>query len=161
MHNEIIDNFLKENDLLTRLEKHSRSKKIPVVGQNTGSFLAFAVKIKNPSAVLEIGCGSGFSTYFLFKTLNKKFLKRSYPTDVLAFNFKEEKAPKRTIFGEIVISAETVARNARHFGQSSKKELTLCVIHGILHLLGYDDLKVRDKKRMRYREQQLLNLIKI
>lgn len=65
--------------------------------------------------------------------LNKKFRKKDKPTDVLAFPMGEE-----GILGDIAISTETTKRNAKHYGVSYKQELKRLVIHGVLHLVGYD-----------------------
>ena len=67
------------------------------------------------------------------RDLNRSFRKMDKATDVLAFPMGEE-----GILGDIAISVETTGRNARRFGVSYKDELKRLVIHGLLHLLGYD-----------------------
>jgi probable rRNA maturation factor len=67
------------------------------------------------------------------RKLNCRFRKKDRPTDVLAFPFEEE-----GVLGDIAVALETVKKNARRFGAPYKKELKRAVIHGILHLLGYD-----------------------
>lgn len=66
---EQLNFYLEEKKFLKGLEEKSRSLKIPVISMETGAFLEFAVSIKKPKKLLEIGCGSGFSTYFLVKNL--------------------------------------------------------------------------------------------
>ncbi len=66
---EKLNLYLEENKFLKSLEEKSRSLKIPVISMETGAFLEFAVLIKKPEKLLEIGCGNGFSTYFLVKNL--------------------------------------------------------------------------------------------
>lgn len=61
--------YLEEKQLLKCLEEKSRALKIPVISVETGLFLEFAVLVKKPEKILEIGCGNGFSTYFLLKNL--------------------------------------------------------------------------------------------
>ncbi|MCK4882238.1 MAG: rRNA maturation RNase YbeY [Candidatus Omnitrophica bacterium] len=99
------------------------------------------------------------------KALNKKFLGRDYTTDVLAFDFTEgngtlRRAPAgraiKQITGDIIISTDAALKNARVFGTGLSEELALYVIHGILHLLGFDDHKKPDVEKMRRKEQQLL-----
>lgn len=67
------------------------------------------------------------------RRLNKKFRKKDKATDVLAFPMGEE-----GILGDIAISRETAKKNAKRYGASYKRELKRLVIHGVLHLLGYD-----------------------
>ncbi|OGX40717.1 MAG: rRNA maturation RNase YbeY [Omnitrophica WOR_2 bacterium RIFCSPLOWO2_12_FULL_50_9] len=96
------------------------------------------------------------------KALNKKFLHRDYATDVLAFDLREggisrdSKARRGELMGDIVISADTAAYNAGIYRTSLEKEIILYVIHGILHLLGYDDHRPQDIQRMRKKEQEIL-----
>jgi len=66
---EKLNLYLEENKFLKSLEEKSRSLKIPVISMETGAFLEFAVLVKKPEKILEIGCGNGFSTYFLIKNL--------------------------------------------------------------------------------------------
>ncbi len=61
--------FLEERKLLDNLAEDARRKKIPVVDKTTGRFLELVCLIKNPKNILEIGCGIGFSSYFLVKNL--------------------------------------------------------------------------------------------
>jgi len=61
--------YLEEKKFLKSLEEKSRSLKISVISMETGAFLEFAVLVKKPKKLLEIGCGTGFSTYFLVKNL--------------------------------------------------------------------------------------------
>ena len=60
---------LEEKKFLISLEDKFRSLKIPVISIDTGVFLEFAVLMRKPEKLLEIGCGTGFSTYFLVKNL--------------------------------------------------------------------------------------------
>jgi probable rRNA maturation factor len=76
--------------------------------------------------------------------LNKAYRGNGRPTDVLAFPWKEsfgEAAPEREFegfLGDIVISARTARRNARVEGHSTRAEIRWLILHGVLHLLGYD-----------------------
>lgn len=86
--------------------------------------------------------------------INKKYLKHNYSTDIITFNYFEE---KDIIDGEIFISLNDALENANIFKVSAKVEIFRLVIHGILHLLGYEDTKKKDKKVMKRLENRLLN----
>lgn len=64
-----------------------------------------------------------------------------------------------TLDGEVIISAQTAKRNAREFKTSTRDEIMLYVIHGILHLLGFDDHSSSGIKKMRAKEKELMALI--
>ena len=72
MQSSDIDSLLEQRSLLDKLRKHARLKKIPVIGINTGYFLQLAIMLLKPVNVLEIGCGNGFSSYFILKGLEKR-----------------------------------------------------------------------------------------
>jgi probable rRNA maturation factor len=77
--------------------------------------------------------------------LHKRFCGVTGPTDVLTFQH-----------GEIVISAETASRHARKFRSSLDQELRLYILHGLLHLCGYDDVTARERARMERVQRSLL-----
>ncbi len=92
--------------------------------------------------------------------LNRRHLRHDYPTDVLSFLLEREGPPglrrARRIEGEIVVSAEMALRRAGEFGWHPAWELLLYVVHGTLHLCGYDDRTARDRRRIRDRERAVL-----
>lgn len=97
------------------------------------------------------------------RKLNKKYLRKNRVTDVLAFpeptDFlgKTEKIQGVNILGEIVICLCEVKKNAKKFNLPFEKELSRVLIHGILHLLGYDHEKSpREAKRMEEKEDYYL-----
>ena len=90
------------------------------------------------------------------KELNKKFLRKNEATDCLTFDMLEASDPKH-IFADIIISTDTALRNAKAFRTNISKEINLYLIHGVLHLLGYDDLTPKDKKLMRGKEKEYVN----
>ena len=106
-----------------------------------------------------------FVTDARMTALNRRYLKRNHSTDVLAFDLSGGPAgqprtrTQKHIVGEIVISTHTAASNARRFKTSVHRELALYVIHGVLHLLGYDDHARRDVTRIRKKEEELLKHI--
>jgi probable rRNA maturation factor len=85
------------------------------------------------------------------KSLNRRFRGKDKPTDVLSFP-ADPAAPKKDA-GEIAISAEIAARNARALGHTPAEEVKILVLHGLLHLRGYDHQC--DNGQMATREKQL------
>ena len=103
--------------------------------------------------------------------LNKNYFNKSTPTDVISFNLDEEsdnlevldykKIPQADadvleqcvienefVEGEIIVNADEAARAAGDYGNTSQQEVLTYVIHGLLHILGYDDLEEQKKKIM-------------
>lgn len=95
------------------------------------------------------------------KRLNKKYFRKDSPTDVIAFPIeratKGSSRSKPNILGDIVICIDEARRNALNFKTSTKYEVCLYLVHGILHLLGYDDIRASDRKKMRAREKAILS----
>ena len=106
-----------------------------------------------------------FVTDRTIRSLNRRFLRRDHVTDVLAFDYSPVPvragaiSRRRTLEGEIIISTETARRQSRIFSKTFEQELTLYIVHGVLHLLGYDDHRPADIKRMRARERKILRNI--
>jgi probable rRNA maturation factor len=99
-----------------------------------------------------------FVTDAAIRRLNREFLRHDFATDVLAFRLAPSKAegPGADLFGEVVVSADTARAEARRRGIPAQEELLRYVAHGILHLLGYDDHKPRDRARMWARQEREL-----
>ena len=77
--------------------------------------------------------------------LHRKFLGQTGPTDVLTFQH-----------GEIFISVETAKRQARAFGNSLVRELRLYIVHGLLHLHGFDDRTPAGARKMKTAQEKIL-----
>ncbi len=71
------------------------------------------------------------------RALNRRYRRKDSPTDVLSFP-SEERDPRERHLGDVVVSVESAARNARNAGWRLEQEIRFLVIHGILHLLGQD-----------------------
>lgn len=91
--------------------------------------------------------------------LNHRFRHKDRSTDVLAFAFREAHAPHRFNFagahlGDVVIALPTARRQAKAAGHPLEEELVVLLIHGVLHLCGYDHERSRDEAlRMRRKER--------
>ena len=78
-------------------------------------------------------------------SLHRQFMNESGPTDVITFQH-----------GEIFVSAETARRNARRFGNALARELRLDLVHGLLHLHGFDDRDEVSARKMRIVQRKIL-----
>lgn len=88
------------------------------------------------------------------KELNIQYLNHNYYTDILTFDYSYNKI----LHGDIVISIDTVKSNSILYSTSFENELLRVVIHGILHLIGFDDKTDGDKSKMRELEDRALNI---
>lgn len=89
--------------------------------------------------------------------LNKTHLNHDYTTDIITFDYSDDFVQ---LDGELFISVDDAKVNAKKFKVTLKEELARLVIHGILHLLGYDDQSTNDKKSMKRMENKLLSSYK-
>ncbi len=90
------------------------------------------------------------------RNLNWKYRRKDSATDVLAFPMRDSRRLSGVILGDVVISVETAAREAKKRKKDLQDELDLYFVHGILHLLGYDDEKPRARKKMKDKEKELM-----
>lgn len=90
------------------------------------------------------------------RELNKKHLSHDYNTDILTFDYSND---KELIDAEIYISLDEALLNSKKFEVTFEKEIKRLVIHGILHLTGYDDKSPDEKKIMKRLENRLLSKI--
>lgn len=86
------------------------------------------------------------------KKINRDYLNHNYSTDIISFNYSGD---NEILDGEIFISVCDAEFNAKKYKESLNKELNRLVIHGILHLIGYDDKKISEKKIMKTLENRL------
>jgi len=88
------------------------------------------------------------------RRLNARYLQSHRTTDVLAFDL-DAPGPTR-LLGEVIVSADTASRQAKRVGVSVALELDLLVVHGLLHLAGWDDHEPREARLMHEREREIL-----
>lgn len=84
--------------------------------------------------------------------LNKTYLSGKYLTDVITFEYNQEKK----ISGDIYLSVERIRENALKFDERVDREILRVIIHGILHLMGYRDKKNEEQTKMRQKEDECL-----
>ncbi len=85
--------------------------------------------------------------------VNRKYLQHDYYTDVITFDYQEEK-----VTGDVYVSVERVLDNAHQLEVSFEKELCRVMAHGVLHLVGYSDKSANEKTLMREKEEAYLPL---
>lgn len=90
--------------------------------------------------------------------INRKYLKHNYSTDIITFNYSETKSG---IDGEIYISIDDAASNSKKFNVTFREELLRLIIHGFLHLIGYDDDNSKNKAKMKRLENKLFNQYRV
>jgi probable rRNA maturation factor len=88
--------------------------------------------------------------------LNETYLQHAGSTDVITFNYREGKK-NGPVLGEIFVCIDDAIKQAKEFRTSWQSETVRYVVHGVLHLLGYDDLKPALRREMKREENRLLN----
>ena len=109
---------------------------------------------KVPGAELSIAIVDDES----MQQLNRQYLAHDYPTDVLSFLLEQNEESGR-LEGQIIVSWEFASREAPRYGWTTDDELLLYVIHGCLHLVGYDDTTPEDQIAMRAAEARHLKTL--
>src|SRR5687768_5986982 len=95
------------------------------------------------------------------RRLNAQYRGRDMTTDVLAFAMREAPGPRSMSLGDVAISVPRAAKQAAEQGHPVKHELAVLLIHGILHLLGYDhERSAPEARRMRRKEHALLRAVR-
>ena len=91
--------------------------------------------------------------------LNKEYRHKDYPTDVISFSMKEGEGAEFSgdLLGDIYISYDKVIEQAKEYFETVEEEFVRLVIHGIMHLLGYNHIEEEDRKLMEEKELELFN----
>lgn len=100
----------------------------------------------------EIGIIFCSDNYIL--DVNMKYLQHDYFTDIITFDYCE----RNTLSGDLFISVDSVRDNADFYGTEFEDELNRVIVHGLLHLIGYDDHSESEQKMMRSKEDYYLSL---
>jgi len=129
-----------------KLDKRAVSTVVHVLDTHADKFLGGC-----PAGELSLA----FLTDKALARIHADFLSDPRTTDVITF----EGNAKLGSGGEICVSADTAANYAAQHGRDFSQELTLYVVHGWLHLAGYDDLKPEKKRRMRAAEKRAMTLL--
>lgn len=97
-----------------------------------------------------------FTTDDSLLDMNRKQLDHDYYTDILTFDLRDE--TNDPLFADIIISIDRVIDHSKKYGISFAEELKRVMIHGILHLIGYDDHTESDRAKMREMESKLIQI---
>lgn len=99
------------------------------------------------------------------KELNRKYRKKNKPTDVLSFEEINEpiiSKKNKSFLGEVIICPAEVGKNAKEFKSDFRVELARILVHGVLHLLGYDHERGRaERKKMESIQEKILQSLKL
>lgn len=98
-----------------------------------------------------------FITSEKIREINNQYLSHDYSTDIITFNYSED---KKLIDAEIFISLDDAEENAKKYKVKSLEEIGRLIAHGILHLIGFDDLTPDKRKKMKIQENRLIKKYK-
>jgi probable rRNA maturation factor len=108
----------------------------------------------------EYELGIHFISAARMANMNSEFLQHQGPTDVITFDLRQEMGTKSSgVGGEIFICPRVAEQQARMFRTRWQSELVRYVTHGILHLLGYDDLHAKKRSEMKREENRLMRML--
>ena len=94
--------------------------------------------------------------------INKQFLDHDYETDIITFDNSDDyelETGHKGVSADIYISVDTVRVNAKAYGEGFDREMHRVIVHGLLHLIGYDDVTEWKQRRMRAAENRALKLL--
>jgi probable rRNA maturation factor len=98
------------------------------------------------------------------RDINRRYRNQDRPTDIITFAYRENPFPQNGSevehLGDIYLSLEKALENSQEYGVDFISELKLLLVHGVLHLIGYDhELSEREEKKMREREEEILKML--
>jgi len=141
--------------MIVRLAGPPRRRGLPVVDQRL-------LRRRARCVLALLGCeGAELSLSLVedaaMQALNAEHRGKPRPTDVLSFSLVEGSHAefRGGLIGDVVIGIETAARQARAQGRKLDDEVARLLIHGVLHLLGYDHVRLADARRMRAEERRV------
>lgn len=130
---------------------------VPVKLKKKASIRSWIIQTINEHSKITGSINIILTTDLYLQKLNQDHLQKDYFTDIITFNFNEN----NSISGDLYISIERIEENANFFGVSISQELLRVIIHGILHLLGYDDQTDELSHEIRDAENKFLSLLTI
>jgi len=141
-----------------KIEIKNSQRKIAINKKLIRSLAKRILKIKG---ITEAQISILFAGKVRIRALNRTFRKLDRPTDVLAFSMREGKGPRLhpEILGDVVICPEIAQKCAKRYKTAAREEIHLYLIHGILHLLGYDDSNTKKRSLMEKEQTRIFEKI--
>jgi len=135
-----------------------------IISNNSGIALDvgfFQELAENILSFEKIGTDAELSVVLVDKdeiqNLNAKYRRINTPTDVLSFPQSQDDFEGPCLLGDVVISPQVAEDQAVKYQHSFEKEMVILLIHGILHLIGFDHEESEEKEEMQKREEEILN----
>ena len=138
-----------------KLEIINLQKLCPVDKNRIKKIVRSVLKSEKKDAELNVV----FTDNKRIKEINKTFLGHNYATDVITFAYDEASINNDKASGEIIISVEMAKKLAQKHDCAVEGEIALYLVHGLLHLFGYNDKKKKEAKKMHQREGELLSAL--
>ena len=138
-------------ELLRNIQVVNRQRKFKFFRPSVALFCANVLR-SFPGGVVALSVV--FVTASRMRAMNNSYLRHDYATDVLSFSYEGTEMEGRRFLGEIIIAPEVAASHALRYGTSPEKEICKLLVHGILHLLGYNH--ETDRGQMNRLQKKLL-----
>lgn len=142
---------------MNKIEIYNETKEKVIEEKELKKLIKYALKYMSLKDV-------SFSVIFVdnntIHELNKNYRNIDRVTDVITFrlaDYEEVKCGKITILGDIYISLDKALEQSKEYGHSYLRELSFLLIHGFLHLLGYDHMNEEDEKKMFTLQEEILD----
>lgn len=120
------------------------------------SFVHYVIK-KEYDSEKDVYVSILISDNYEIQNINREYRGKDMPTDVISFAYNEtDNEGIYDVLGDIIISFDKVEEQSKEYEHSIEREFFYVLLHGILHLLGYDHIEEEDKKIMREKEEQIL-----
>lgn len=156
----------RSNMEITVVDEFFNTEKFETVKEQTLEVVDAAIKyVLKDEYSDDIELAIIFVTDEKIKELNKSYRNKDYVTDVISFELEEELIdfnfePIRNL-GDIFISIPQMKRQAKEYGHSETRELSFLVVHGVLHLLGFDHIEKEDEVKMFKLQDEILDCLSI
>jgi probable rRNA maturation factor len=118
-----------------RIQTRNQQRRVKI---NLDSVVLFCAALLQSLDLQDKAMSVVFISSRMMKTLNARYRNKNYATDVLSFSYDEETVDGAQFLGEIIIAAEVAANQAMHYGVRPELEFRKLLVHGTLHLMGYD-----------------------